>query len=45
MVPVHFRETVHPEGHEPAMTFDYRLRDGVATSTNAMKLVELVGLA
>ena len=45
VVPVHFRETVHPEGHEPAMTFDYRLRDGIATSTNAMKLVELVGLA
>ena len=45
VVPVHFRETVHPEGHEPAMTFDYRLRDGVATSTNAMKLVRLVGLA
>ncbi|MFO7892418.1 MAG: hypothetical protein R6U63_01680 [Longimicrobiales bacterium] len=45
VVPVHFQETVHPEGHEPAMTFDYRLRDGIATSTNAMKLVELVGLA
>ncbi|MGK7313391.1 MAG: MutS-related protein [Candidatus Longimicrobiales bacterium M2_2A_002] len=45
VVPVHFRETVHPEGHEPAMTFDYRLRDGVATSTNALKLVRLVGLA
>ncbi len=45
VAPVHFRETVHPEGHEPAMTFDYRLRDGVATSTNAMKLVRLVGLA
>ena len=43
--PVHFRETVHPEGHEPPMTFDYRLRPGVATSTNAMKLVRLVGLA
>ena len=45
VVPVYFRETVHPEGHEPPMTFDYRLRDGVATSTNAMKLVRLVGLA
>jgi hypothetical protein len=42
--PVHFRETVHPEGHEPPMTFDYRLRPGVATSTNALKLVRLVGL-
>jgi hypothetical protein len=45
VVPVHFRETVHPEGHEPPMTFDYRLREGVATSTNALKLVRLVGLA
>ncbi len=45
VVPVHFRETVHPEGHEPPMTFDYVLRDGVATSTNALKLVRLVGLA
>lgn len=43
--PVHFRETIHPEGHEPPMTFDYRLREGVATSTNALKLVRLVGLA
>ena len=43
--PVHFRETVHPEGHEPPMTFDYRLRPGIATSTNALKLVRLVGLA
>ena len=45
VVPVHFRETVHPEGHEPPMSFDYILRDGVATSTNALKLVRLVGLA
>ncbi len=45
VVPVHFRETVHPEGHEPAMSFDYQLRQGLATSTNALKLVRLVGLA
>ncbi len=45
VVPVHFRETVHPEGHEPPMTFDYILRPGIATSTNALKLVRLVGLA
>ena len=44
VVPVHFRETVHPQGHEPPMTFDYRLREGIATSTNALKLVRLVGL-
>jgi hypothetical protein len=42
--PVHFRETLHPEGHEPPMTFDYQLREGIATSTNALKLVRLVGL-
>lgn len=42
-VPVHFRETVHP-GQEPALTFDYRLRGGVATSTNALRLMEIVGL-
>jgi hypothetical protein len=41
---VHFRETVHPDGHEPPMTFDYQLRPGIATSTNALKLVRLVGL-
>lgn len=45
VVAVHFQETVHPEGHEPPMTFDYTLRDGIATSTNALKLVRLVGLA
>ncbi len=42
--PVHFRETLHP-GQEPAMTFDYRMHPGVATTTNALKLMELVGLA
>jgi DNA mismatch repair ATPase MutS len=26
------------------MSFDYRLRQGIATSTNALKLMELVGL-
>jgi DNA mismatch repair ATPase MutS len=26
------------------MSFDYRLRPGVATSTNALKLMEMVGL-
>jgi hypothetical protein len=43
-IPVHFRETLHP-GEETAMTFDYRMRPGVATTTNALKLMELVGLA
>lgn len=42
--PVHFRETIHPRGEGPPMTFDYRMRPGVATTTNALKLMELVGL-
>jgi MutS domain V len=42
--PVHFQESylAGPEG--PRMTFDYKLRPGVATTTNALKLLELVGL-
>src|SRR5436305_581641 len=43
VVPVHFRETVHPGG-DPPMTFDYEMRPGVATTVNALKLMELVGL-
>jgi DNA mismatch repair ATPase MutS len=42
-VPVHFRETLHPGG-DPPMTFDYEMRPGVATTVNALKLMELVGL-
>ena len=42
-VPVHFRETLHP-GEDPAMTFDYAMHPGVATTVNALKLMELVGL-
>lgn len=41
--PVHFRETLHPGG-DPPMTFDYEMRPGVATTTNALRLMELVGL-
>jgi DNA mismatch repair ATPase MutS len=40
----HFRETVAAAGETPAMTFDYRLRPGIATSTNALRLVALIGL-
>ena len=43
--PVHFRETIHPAGEGPAMTFDYKMRPGIATTVNALKLMELVGLA
>jgi hypothetical protein len=42
VVPVHFRETVHPGG-DPPMTFDYVMRPGVATPVNALKRMELVG--
>ncbi len=38
--PIHFRERVH----DGTLSFDYRARPGLATSTNALKLMELVGL-
>ena len=41
-VAVHFTESVG-EGAE-GLTFDYRLRDGIATTTNALRLLKLVGL-
>jgi hypothetical protein len=42
--PVHFRESFESGEGGPRMTFDYRLRGGVAPTTNALKLLELVGL-
>ena len=46
-VPVHFTEQVSGTAGDAAagMSFDYRLRPGLATSTNALKLLALVGLA
>jgi hypothetical protein len=41
---VHFRETLHDQDADQPMTFDYRLRPGIATTTNALKLLEIVGL-
>jgi DNA mismatch repair ATPase MutS len=41
---VHFRETIHSESGRQEMTFDYRLREGLATTSNALKLLEIVGL-
>jgi ABC-type multidrug transport system fused ATPase/permease subunit len=41
---VHFSERFVAGDGGPVMTFDYRLRPGVATSVNALKLVELMGL-
>jgi DNA mismatch repair ATPase MutS len=40
----HFTETVHDGEGGPRMTFDYRLRPGLATSTNALVLLRLLGL-
>jgi DNA mismatch repair ATPase MutS len=45
-VAVHFAEQFRDDGEPgPRMTFDYALRPGVATSTNALKLLEIVGLS
>ncbi len=41
---VHFREEFSRANGSASMTFDYRLRPGKATSSNALKLLELVGL-
>lgn len=38
----HFTEQVQADG---SMTFDYRLRPGLATSTNALRLMQLIGIA
>lgn len=38
---VHFTEIVDEDG---AMRFDYRLRDGLATSRNALRLMQLIGI-
>lgn len=40
---VHFRETIGAPG-EAMLSFDYVLRPGLATSRNALKLLEVVGL-
>jgi ABC-type multidrug transport system fused ATPase/permease subunit len=44
-VPVHFRETIEEGSEGPIISFDYKLRAGIATSRNALKLLEIVGLA
>jgi hypothetical protein len=38
---VHFTEILDEHGH---MTFDYRLRPGLATSRNALRLMQLIGM-
>ncbi|MGC4190914.1 MAG: hypothetical protein QM589_07095 [Thermomicrobiales bacterium] len=42
-MPVHFAETFRRTVDGPEMTFDYRLRDGLATSSNALALMEILG--
>ena len=42
--PIHFSERFETTPAGPAMTFDYRIRPGIATSTNALRLMEIVGL-
>jgi DNA mismatch repair ATPase MutS len=37
----HFTELVDEHG---GMTFDYRLRPGLATSRNALRLMRLIGI-
>jgi hypothetical protein len=38
----HLRDTVSNNGEGIQMSFDYKLRPGLATSTNALKLMEIV---
>ncbi|HEX6537223.1 MAG TPA: hypothetical protein VF041_21765 [Gemmatimonadaceae bacterium] len=42
--PVHFTEHFERVNGVMRMSFDYRLRPGLATSTNALALLEMVGL-
>ena len=41
---VHFTERFERRDGAMTMTFDYRLRPGLATSANALKLLEMIGL-
>jgi hypothetical protein len=41
---VHFTEHFAQENGTMSMTFDYRLRPGLATSANALKLLAMIGL-
>ena len=44
-VPVHFTEQFETVDGVRSMTFDYQVRTGIAPTTNALKLLELVGLS
>ena len=42
---VHFGESLEERVGRPPIAFDYRLRPGMATSTNALLLMEIMGFA
>ncbi len=40
---IHFREDFQRDADgKPSMTFDYQIREGVATTTNALKILEVI---
>jgi DNA mismatch repair ATPase MutS len=41
---VHFCETLHDRDAQRPMTFDCKLRPSVVTTSDALKLLEIVGL-
>ena len=41
---VHFSEQFLEVDGKKQMTFDYRMKSGIAETTNALKLLEIVGL-
>lgn len=40
----YFTETISTDPDNPAMSFDYKLHRGIATSSNALKLMKMIGL-
>jgi hypothetical protein len=44
-VPVHFREVIRRSGDSIQMEFDYRLRPGLATTSNALAILEMMGIS
>ncbi len=42
--PVHFREHYERQDGTPRMAFDYLLREGIATTSNALALLEMMGI-
>jgi hypothetical protein len=43
-IAVHFQETIEQTASGPSLSFDYKLKPGLATSTNALRLMDIVGL-